>query len=217
MSTVKILLADDHQMFIDGLSMLISNMPGVELVATASNGAEVLHILTHTPCDLVILDVHMPVMDGIEATKQIKLLHPSIQVIALSMTEDPEVIRQLVYAGASGYIPKNTNKNELQLAITRVMQGESYLNEAFVPNKLENGHITIKRANEPMRLTDREVEILCQICCEKSNQEIADQLFISPKTVETHRKNLIKKLKVKNSMGLVKIALRHGLIDLKQE
>jgi DNA-binding NarL/FixJ family response regulator len=217
MDKIKILLADDHQMFLDGLCALLSQIVYVEIVATVNNGAQLLEKLKTIKGDLVIADLHMPVIDGLEATKMIREHYPSVKVLGLTMDNELETIQAMLEAGASGYILKNTGKAELELAILQVMKGENYLSQS-ISAQLAQSLFQKKKAvpeetSELEMLTERETEILKMIALENSNVEIAEKLFISPKTVETHRKNLMKKIGVRNSLGIYKFALKHKLIN----
>ena len=217
MEKIKILLADDHQMFLDGLSSLLSQLKDVQVLAAVNNGIEVLDRLQDLSPDLVIVDLNMPVMDGLETTRQIKRKYPSLKVLGLTMENDLTAVTGLLEAGASGYILKNTGKAELELAIRQVIKGEPYLSQSIsnqlAQNLLQNFQKTNIVQNELSLLTERELEILKMIALEHSNTEIATLLFISPKTVETHRKNLMKKIGVKNSLGVYKFAIKHKLLE----
>lgn len=215
---IKIVLADDHQMFLDGLFSLLSQMDQVEIMATANNGKQLLDKLRKDPaCDVAVLDMHMDIMDGIETTRQIRQEFPHIRVIGLTMENDANSIKEMLNAGASGYILKNTGKAELEIALEKVAEGEFYLSQT-VGNQLamemlhNKQHKSEKKENDLAALTERETEILKMIAEEMSNQRIADKLFISPKTVETHRKNLMKKIGVNNTLGIYKFAVKHQLI-----
>jgi len=217
MEKIKILLADDHQMFLDGLFALLSQIAYVEIVATVNNGAQLLEKLKTINGDLVIVDLHMPNIDGLEATKMIRELYPSVKVLGLTMDNELDTIQAMLEAGASGYILKNTGKAELELAILQVMKGENYLSQS-ISAQLAQSLIRKKKAvpeeiSELDMLTERETEILKMVALENSNIEIAEKLYISPKTVETHRKNLMKKIGARNSLGIYKFALKHKLIN----
>lgn len=217
MDKIKILLADDHQMFLDGLSALLSQIAYVEIVAAVNNGAQLLERLKTINGDLVIVDMHMPVMDGLEATKMIRERYPSLKVLGLTMDNELDTIQAMLEAGASGYILKNTGKAELELAILQVMKGEHYLSQSISTQLAQSLFLKKKAVAEEISeldlLTDRETEILKMVALENSNIEIAEKLYISPKTVETHRKNLMKKIGVRNSLGIYKFALKHKLIS----
>ena len=215
---IKVVLADDHQMFLDGLFSLLSQMEQVEIRDTANNGKQLLDKLRKKPdCDVAVLDMHMDVMDGIETTRQIRQEFPHIKVIGLTMENDPNSIREMLDAGASGYILKNTGKTELEIAIERVAAGEFYLSQS-VGNQLAREMLhnrqqkSDNKENSLSLLTERETEVLKMIAQEMTNQEVAERLFISPKTVETHRKNLMKKIGVNNTLGIYKFAAKHKLI-----
>ncbi len=217
MDKIKILLADDHQMFLDGLQALLTQIAYVEIVASVNNGAQLLEKLKTIKGDLVIVDLHMPDIDGLEATKIIREIYPSVKVLGLTMDNELESIQAMLEAGASGYILKNTGKAELELAILQVMKGENYLSQSISTRLAQSLFLKKKEVKEEISeldmLTERETEILKMVALENSNIEIAEKLFISIKTVETHRKNLMKKIGVRNSLGIYKFALKHKLIN----
>lgn len=217
MNSIKILLADDHQMFLEGLNSLLSLVKEVTIVGAVNSGTEVLDKMDTLSPDLLILDINMPFLDGIETTKRVKASHPNVKILGLTMENDLDSVTKMLNAGASGYILKNTGKAELELAIDRVMKGEHYLSQSLstqlAQNLLSSLNPKNKTVDELASLTEREVEILKMIAMEHSNTEIAELLFISPKTVETHRKNLMRKINVKNSLGVYKFAVKHKLIE----
>lgn len=217
MERIKVILADDHQMFLDGLSSLLSQLKDVQVVAAVNSGKEVLDKLQTLTPDLVIVDLNMPEMNGLESTREIKKRYPEIKVLGLTMENDLQSVTGMLEAGASGYILKNTGKAELEQAIRQVIKGEPYLSQSIsnqlAQNLLRNFQQRNEVHDEISSLTQRELEILKMIALENSNTEIADQLYISPKTVETHRKNLMKKIGVKNSLGVYKFAVKHQLLE----
>lgn len=217
MEKIKIILADDHQMFLDGLSSLLSQLKDVQVIAAVNSGKAVLEKLQDVQPDLVIVDLNMPEMDGLQTTREIKKFYPHVKVLGLTMENDLQAVTGMLEAGALGYILKNTGKAELELAIRQVIRGEAYLSQSIsnqlAQNLLQNFQQRNVVQNELNSLTQRELEILKMIALENSNTEIADQLFISPKTVETHRKNLMKKIGVKNSLGVYKFAVKHQLLE----
>lgn len=216
MNKIRIILADDHQMFLEGLSALLAQVPGFEVVAAVNDGAQLLRMLETTPAELVIADLHMPVLGGLEATRKIRELYPSMKVLGLTMDNAPENIQEMLEAGASGYILKNTGKLELELAIRQMMAGGIYLSQSLsnqlAQRLLIQRKTIVEQMSELETLTGREIEILKMIALEHSNAEIAEKLFISPRTVETHRKNLMKKIGVRNSLGVYKFAQKYKLI-----
>ncbi len=217
MEKVKVLLADDHQMFLDGLASLLSQLNDVEVIATVNSGKEALEKLTTLSPHLAILDINMPVMNGLETTKKIKERYPDIKILGLTMENDLQLVTGMLEAGASGYILKNTGKAELELAIRQVLKGEPYLSQTISNQLAQNLLRNFQQKDQPedalSSLTERELEVLKLIALEHSNTEIADLLFISPKTVETHRKNLMRKIEVKNSLGVYKFAVKHKLLE----
>ncbi|MBW8324091.1 MAG: response regulator transcription factor [Prolixibacteraceae bacterium] len=217
MEKIRILLADDHQLFLDGLSALLGQIASVEIVAAVSDGAQLLEKLKGSEGDLVIVDLHMPVLGGLETTKMIRELYPAVKVLGLTMDNEVDSIQDMLEAGASGYILKNTGKAELETAILQVMKGEVYLSQSLsnqlAQRLLLKKKAVVEEACELDMLTEREVEILKMVALENSNTEIAEKLYISPKTVETHRKNLMKKIGARNSLGIYKFAVKHQLIN----
>jgi two-component system nitrate/nitrite response regulator NarL len=209
---IKIAIADDHQMFIDGIKSLLKGNKNMLVSLEATNGEQLLSLLKEQPTEVILMDVNMPVMDGIEATKQVKQKYPDTHVIMLTMFSSKDYIEKLLRAGANGYVLKNTGKEELTTAIEKVMQGESYFSKE-VTERIMEGLQGKKAENNPhmVELTEREKDVLRLIVQELTSHEIADKLFISFHTVETHRKNLISKLQVKNIAGLVKYAVQNGL------
>ena len=217
MEKIKVLLADDHQMFLDGLASLLSQIKDVEVVATVNSGKEAMEKLTTLSPHLAILDINMPVMNGLETTRKIKEIYPEVKILGLTMENDLQLVTDMLEAGACGYILKNTGKAELELAIRQVIKGEPYLSQSISTQLAQNLLRNFQQKNEQhdalSSLTERELEILKLIALEHSNSEIAEMLFISPKTVETHRKNLMRKIEVKNSLGVYKFAVKHQLLQ----
>jgi DNA-binding NarL/FixJ family response regulator len=219
--SIKIVLADDHSLFAEGIAMLLNSIDGLEVVGIGNNGRDVLMLLKEKSCDLALLDVHMPVMDGIEASKQIKNLYPHIQIIALTMEDEPSVIEKMKQAGATGYVLKTADKPTLHKAILTAMQEANVAVTNHLPaKKLSPHNDKMQGADREVKillhtLTEREIEILHLIAQGHSTPQMANKLNISPKTVETHRKNMLKKVKVKNIMGLINYGIQHGIIKIK--
>lgn len=217
MANINILLADDHDIVRDGIKMLLEDEVGFKIAAEAENGKEAINACKEHDIDLIVMDISMPEMNGIEATKKIKESSPDIKVLALTMMDEDQHIRQMIEAGASGYILKSSDKIELVDAITRILEGKHYFsNDATqsVMMDLVKGK-TEKDETDPGNVTDREKEVLELIVQQHTNQEIADKLHISTRTVDAHRRNLLQKTGAKNTAGLVTYAIKHDLVDIE--
>jgi len=200
-------------MFIDGLKSMLEEIDGIEVVGEARNGQEAVDLCDQEDVDIVIMDISMPVMDGIEATGVIKHLHPGIKVLGLSMFNDKNFIADILKTGASGYILKNTGKQELVNALSTLQSGGSYLDTEVSSTLLKS--FTTKEPSRHMleKLSDREMEVLEAIAKGLTTQEIAKKLFISKNTVETHRKNLLYKLEARNTAELITNAYKRRLFQ----
>ncbi|KEO75512.1 response regulator [Anditalea andensis] len=209
---IKILIADDHQMFIDGVKSMLGESIDIQVVGEAMNGHEVLAFCDTHAIDIVIMDISMPLMDGIEATRLLLKKNPRIKVLGLSMHNDRNFIADMLKTGAHGYILKNTGKNDLLTAIHALQEGETFLGEE-VKKTLLNSFIKKPKPDQIEKLSNREQEVLESIASGLTTQEIAQQLFISKNTVESHRKNLLYKLKAKNTAELVNNAYKQKLIQ----
>jgi DNA-binding NarL/FixJ family response regulator len=211
MKELNIFLTDDHQIIIDGLRLLINSVEGMQVIGDANNGKEAIELLEVLDADVVLMDIDMPVMNGLDATKAIKTRHHNIKVIILSMHCDSGMVKELIGIGADGYVLKNASKEELIQAITKVASGQQYFS-TDVTLSLLNKNASVSASKLDVELTNRELEILKLIADGFSNKEIGEQLFISHRTVDTHRTNLMKKLNVNNIAGLVSFALKNGLV-----
>jgi len=210
----RLLLADDHQLFLDGLRLLVGGMEGWEVVGEARTGREVLNALAQQPVDVVLLDVEMPELNGIETTRQLKKSHPAVKVLAVSMAGDFNTVRQMLRAGADGYLVKNTGKNELRQALEVVAQGQIYLSPELAPVLLHGvAERPLPHAMPVEPLTKREREIVALIVEGLTNEQIARQLFLSPLTVNTHRKNMLSKLGCPNTAALVRYVIERRLLE----
>lgn len=210
---IKVLIADDHQMFIDGLRSLLQGSEDICVVGEAANGQKVVELCDREEVDIAIMDINMPGMDGIQATRELLKKHPSLKVLGLSMYNDREYISDLLKAGARGYILKNTGKETLINALRTLQSGGNYLGEEVSQTLLNTFIKAPGRTQLPEKLSDREKEVLDRIATGLTTHEIADQLFISKNTVETHRKNLLYKLKARNTAELVNNAYKQRLIQ----
>jgi DNA-binding NarL/FixJ family response regulator len=213
MGKIRIIIADDHQLFRNGLKILLNSFQEFEVTGEASNGEEFLKILKTAPADIALMDINMPEMDGIEATRRGLKIHPSINIIALSMYGEEEYYYKMVDAGAKGFVLKDSDISEVREAILTVMKGSSYFSQELlyhVIQKIKHRELESKTAN----LSKREKEVLLKICEGLSNQEIADTLFISKRTVDKHRANLLGKTNSKNTASLILFAIRNKLIEI---
>ncbi len=213
MNQIKVLLADDHQIIIDGLKSLLQNTGDIVMAGEANNGREALRLLNILKVDVVLMDIDMPMMNGIEALKELKRTLPGIKVIILSMHQEAGMIKSLMAIGADGYILKSTSRDELIGAIRKVAGGQSYFSSEVTISLLNTPQNNLSSSKQPVEmLTDREEEILKLIAEGFSNKEIGTKLFISHRTVDTHRTNLMKKLNANNIAGLISYAIKNGLI-----
>lgn len=210
MEIITVIIADDHVIFRKGVLALLNEISEVKVIGEASNGNELLAMMKKQPADVVLMDIKMPHMDGIEATKRVKEQYPGSQVIALTMHEEISYFNRMLEVGASGFLLKKTNQEELRKAIKAVFLGEQYFAEEFAA--------TIKPV-EPAAtpktdvvLTQREKEVLEMICKGKSNAEISKILGLSPRTIDGHRAHLLEKTGAKNAANLVMYAVKNGLI-----
>lgn len=208
----KIILVDDHQMLIDGLSAILANNAEFEIIKTFTNGNKLLQEIDTLNPDIVLTDISMPEIDGYELTKKIKEYNDNIHVIALSMSGSIANINKMLDVGISGYVLKNVGNTELTEAIHKVIQGKMHFSDEVMEEMVKNKHTKQEKQREQTKFTERELEILKLIIEEFNNAEIADKLFISERTVETHRKNMIRKFNTKTIVGLIKYAMDNKLV-----
>ncbi|MBC9930990.1 response regulator [Chitinophaga qingshengii] len=210
---IKLAITDDHPLVINGLKAMLAPYPHIDIVYDSLAATSLMEALPLAQPDVLLLDIQMPDIDGLELCRQVRKNHPDIKIIALTNFMESHYIKQMLRNGASGYLLKNTDQDTLVAAIEQVYQGEQFL-DANIKQQLLHEMLTgQKSSGYDIPLTRREKEILQLIAEELSNQQIADKLFISLRTVETHRLNLTQKLAVKNTAGLVKEAMRRGLVD----
>ncbi|MCK5236854.1 MAG: response regulator transcription factor [Deltaproteobacteria bacterium] len=216
MSTIKIFITDDHPIIRNGLKKMFSKDPRYKVVGEAKDGKEALEGIDKNKPDIIIMDISMPEMDGIVATKRIIKTYPDTKVIILSMHQEQQYAIDAFRAGAQGYVLKGSAVTELMDSIEKVSNGSRYASP-IVANGLINGIIDMIQGEMPMdpfnSLTSREKEVLKLVAKSIKNKEIAEELFISVHTVKTHRANIMKKLNLHDTAGLVKIAIRRGLIE----
>lgn len=216
---IKVMLADDHQIVRDGIRMLIEDMEGIRVIDEAGSAREMLAILKAKTPDMVIIDISMPEMSGIELTAYLSEYYPKIKVLILSMYTSEDFVFNSIKAGASGYLPKNTTKKELNTAILEIMKGGEYFSES-ISNVILKSYIKQAKTDlEPEEkslnmLSTREQEVLKLFSDGKSNKEIAENLFISTRTVESHKNHIMQKLELKTTVDLVKFAIKTGILEI---
>ena len=211
-TTIRILLADDHAMFREGVKQLLSNTTDFAVVGEASDAAQILEKVHRTECDVVILDISMPGRDGIEVLKQLKQLNPKCNVLILSMYPEDQYAFRAIKAGASGYLTKNRASSELIEAIRRVASGRKYIG-AEVAEQLA---IDLERDTEKplhQKLSDREYQVMCMIGSGKAVNEIAKELALSVSTVSTLRSRILRKLRMKTNAEITRYAIKHDLVS----
>jgi len=212
---IRILIADDHKIFRDGIESILEDIADITIIAHANDGREVMEQLQQHQPDIILMDITMGEANGIETTQLVKAQYPSIKVLVLSMHAEKNYILKMLEAGASGYLLKDAGKSEMVTAIRAVAEGNTYYSQSVSSVIVQ--HLTnpqkAKTAKKDIPLTQRELEILRLIAEEFTNPEIAKELFISIRTVDTHRRNLLEKLQVKNTAGLVKYAIKHRIIE----
>lgn len=219
MKIQQTILVDDHKIFRDGLKLLLNEIPEIKVVAEASNGKEFLEVLEKYSPDLVFMDIKMPEMNGIDATRLALQKYPDMKVIILSMSGNEEHFSFSLNAGAAAYLLKNSDKTEIEKAIFAVLEGKNYFSENLLKDLVRKNYImsrdNIVPIENPDKLSHRELEVLHLICRGLANHEIAKELNISPRTVDGHRANILDKTHSKNSIALVVYAIKKGLVNLQ--
>lgn len=213
---VKIALVDDHTLFRTGLSGLLSQRDDFEVVADVGSGEEFLALLPTIDVDVVFMDISMPGMDGAEATRRALQLRPDLRIVTLSMYGDDHYYKLMVECGASGFLLKDSNIEEVYAAVEATMAGDSYFSSALLGMLTRNmsSRIAVDTPTDEDALSEREIEILVEVCRGLSNQEIADKLFISKRTVDKHRANILEKTGCKNTANLVVYAIKNRLVEI---
>lgn len=204
-------IVDDHQIVIDGLKSLLKGHPQFPVVLESTSSVDMLEQLAHAPVDMLLTDVMMPEMNGAELAKAVHQRYPHIKILALSMSGEGDLVNQMIDdADISGYVLKNIGKEELVAALEKISNGGIYFGEEVLQEMTKASEI--KKENETNHLTIREIEIIRLIEKEYSNKKIAETLFLSERTVETHRKNIFRKTKTSSLIGLIKYAYEHKLV-----
>ena len=215
----RIILVDDHRIVREGIRALLESVEGINVVGEADDKEGLFALMSENECDIVFMDISLPGTGGIEITSMLKKSHPEVRVIILSMYNSEEFIFNALKAGAKGYLPKNTTRQELVEAVTEVMEGGEYFGEP-VSSIILRSYIRMAREEnrtaEPSedQLTARETDILRLFAEGLSNKEIAEQLFISTRTVESHKNHIMRKLGLRSTVDLVKFAIRNGIVEM---
>jgi DNA-binding NarL/FixJ family response regulator len=214
MKKIKVTLVDDHALFRNGLKFLLDMNADIKVIAEATNGKEFIENLGATMPDIVLMDINMPIMDGIEATEIANRTFPDIKIIALSMFGEEEYYYKMINAGVKGFLLKNSEINEVIEAIKQVNIGNSYFSQELLYSVIKNFKPHKEHLDDTTALSKRELQVLEEICKGLSNQEIADNLFISKRTVDKHRANLLSKTNSKNTANLIMYAIKNKLINI---
>jgi len=216
MKNINILIVDDHEIIHNGIEDILKKEENLSIVGHAYNGKEALDLVEVLLPDVIFMDISMPEMNGIEACKRLKEKFSNIKIIALTQHESKEYVQHFLSEGGNGYLLKNSKKEEFLAAIDSVMKGNQYINSELAANMLSSFIKKAADANSEknIHLTRREIEIIKKIAEDKSNNEIANELFISLRTVETHRRNIMQKIEAKSVVSLLKYASKHNIIDL---
>jgi DNA-binding NarL/FixJ family response regulator len=215
-NSIKILIADDHTMFVDGIESILIQEQDLSIIGRCYDGKCVLDFIKSREPDIILLDVNLPDMSGIEVCKQVLQKNAHIKILVISMFNEESYVSEILNNGAKGYVLKNTGREELLKAIRTIHKGESYFSkevtETIMKGLMNRRKASAKSSALIPKISRREKEVLRLICEEFTTQEIADQLFISLKTVESHRSSLLAKLNARNSAGLVRIAIENELL-----
>ncbi len=206
---IKVVLVDDHHIVLDGLESLLQQEAEFQVLASLHSGEEVLELLKSQQPHILLTDFSLPGISGIDFVRQVRRLHPQVKIIVLSMHDEAHIIKSVLKEGVEGYLLKNIQHSELKSAIRHVAQGLPYVSPEVTRLLMDEMN---KPKDEPELLTERELDVLRLIAKELSNKEIADKLFISERTVETHRKNIFRKTKTASLVGLIKFAYEHKMI-----
>ncbi|MBN8670495.1 MAG: response regulator transcription factor [Chitinophagales bacterium] len=216
MAIITYIIADDHKVFRQGLNYTLNSDAQLKCIGEAENGAQLLQLLDSIQPDVILMDMKMPEMDGMEATKAVKAKHPNVKIIMLTMYDDENFVLHMLDVGVNGYLTKNADPEEIIKAIHTVNENDYYFNDMV--SKLMLKTIVKKkqieqRTKENVQLNDKEKEILRLICLEHTNAEIAEKVFLSQRTVEGIRSTLLEKIGVRNTAGLVVYAVKNGIVE----
>lgn len=214
MEILKVIIVDDHEIFRNGLQTILKRIENIKLIASASDGSEFLELLKKEVPDVVLMDIKMPVIDGVDATRHALVLYPKIKIIALSMFGDEEYLQQMIQAGAKGFLLKNITRKILSHAVDVVYNGGNYYSEELLGFFTKKYIQETQPENDDLQITKREMEVLQLVAEGLLNQEIADKLFISKRTVDGHKNNLVVKTGSKNMVDLLVYSIKNGLVKI---
>lgn len=209
MEKIKVFIADDHQLFCDGIKYILSESERFTVIGEASNGKELLEKMERVTPDIILLDINMPIMNGIEAAREILKINPNQAILVLSMYDSEEYYNAFIDMGVLGFLLKDSSNHELITAMEKIIKGDSYFSQELLMKIIKN-----KDESKDLHLTPRELDVLHLICKGHSNFEISEKLFISQRTVERHRANLLEKTDSSNSIKLVLFAIRNNIVEL---
>lgn len=209
---IRVMIAEDHDILREGLQSLLKDEASIQIVAEAPNGKLILDYLETTPADVILMDINMPVLNGLETTRIISEQYKNIKVLVLSMLDHPNYLNQMMSVGAKGYILKNSSKAELIKAIHEVAAGHKYISKELAEKVISSKGKNEESKKGEVHLTKRELQILELLAEGLTNKEIGDRIFLSKRTVETHRRNLFEKTNCKNSSALIKYAIVKGIL-----
>ena len=214
-ATIRVVIADDHEIFRDGLALMLSKQKNIELVGQAENGRQLVDMVLTLLPDIILTDIKMPLMDGVEASRYIIQKIPDAKIIALSMFDEENLVVDMLEAGAKGYLLKNADKQEILEALATVNENNTYycrLTTARLASMIVKSRFSDSKKLKPVEFNEREKEIIRYICQQDTAQQIADKLFLSKRTVEGYRTRILEKMNVKNTAGVVIYAMKHHLI-----
>jgi DNA-binding NarL/FixJ family response regulator len=214
---IRIVLADDHELFRDGFKVMLRKQTEIQLIGEASNGKELFDVVKELQPDIVITDIKMPVMNGIEATRRITETFPDIGIIAFSMFDEESLVVEMLEAGARGYLLKNAHKPDILEAIRMVNARHTFYcpeTSARLAKLIANSKFDPFKKQKPISFTEKELAVICLICEEKTNKEIADELHLSIRTIEGYRDRIQEKMHAKNAAGIVVYAIKHGIYNI---
>ena len=212
---LNVLIVDDHQMFLDGVTTILNELPEVNVVGAFENGSDALSFIKNRQVDLLVSDICMPEIDGRKLCKMVKEVSPETKTLIVSMYEDVYHITEMLRQGIYGYLPKNAGKQELITAVRTIGGGETFYSDRVKDTVIKSMSGQFDKNKKPLgsKLTKREIEVIRLIATEHTSVQIAEKLFISLNTAETHRKNIFRKANVKNMAGLIRYAIKNGIIE----